>query len=356
MGAGMKVDNIDTPALLVELDAMESNLQRMARFFAAQRCKLRPHFKNHKVPALAQRQLDHGAIGITCATLREAEILVQHGIQNVLIANEVAGESKLERLADLSRAASVVVAVDCESILADMARVQRNRNAKFEVVVDIDIGLNRCGVPPGEPALALAKRAAIEGISVRGIMGYDGQFQAAPPSPERDERVRLESKALVNSAALMQAAGFPCSIVSTGGTGTYSLSGIIPGITDIQAGSYLLMDTRYLGLGAPFLRSLTVLATVISMRGGGRAVLDCGVKALSGERGLSALKDVPAGKLIALHAEHALVEIAPHSDSGIKVGKKLEIWVQYSDATVNLHSRLFGVRHGQVEEIFQIEH
>jgi D-serine deaminase-like pyridoxal phosphate-dependent protein len=352
----MRVADIDTPALLVELDAMESNLERMAGFFAHRTCKVRPHFKNHKAPALAHRQLDRGAIGITCATLREAEILVQYGIKHVLIANEIAGETKLERLADLSRVASVVVAVDSETIVADMARVQRNRNSKIEVVIDIDIGLNRCGVQPGEPALALAKRAAAEGLSVRGIMGYDGQFQAEPPSPERDEQVRCGSKALVDSAALLRAAGISCSIVSTGGTGTYALSGIIPGITDIQAGSYLLMDTRYLGLGAPFLRSLTVLATVISTRGAEHAVLDCGVKALSGERGLSELKDVPGARLTALHAEHALVEVDPRLGARMEAGKKIEVWVQYSDATVNLHSRLFGVRHGQVEEVFQIEH
>jgi D-serine deaminase-like pyridoxal phosphate-dependent protein len=352
----MRVEDIDTPALLVDLDAMESNLKRMAGFFADRTCKLRPHFKNHKSPALAQKQLDFGAIGITCATLREAEILVHHGIKNVLLANEIVSDTKFEILADLSRIASVVVAVDNEKILADMARVQRNRNVHIEVVVDIDIGLNRCGVRPGEPALALAKSAANEGLNVRGIMGYDGQHQSEPPSPERDEQVRKGSKALIDSAALIRAAGLPCSIVSTGGTGTSSLSGIIPGITDIQAGSYLLMDTRYLGLGAPFLRSLTVLATVISTRGAEHAVLDCGVKALSGERGLSALKDVPGAKLAAVHAEHALVEIDPLICQKIEVGRKLEVWVKYSDATVNLHSRMYGVRNGQVEEVFKIEH
>ena len=352
----MKVEDIDTPALLVDLDAMEFNLQKLAGFFAGRRCKARPHFKNHKAPALALKQLESGAIGITCATLREAEILVEHGIKNILIANEVVGERKLGCLAELSLRSSVVVAVDNESVIKEMAIAQRNRKTQFEVVVDINIGLNRCGVPPGALAAALAKLAASEGLKVRGIMGYDGHLQSQPPSPDRDELVRRGSEDLANSAALIESAGIPVSIVSTGGTGTYSISGQCPGITDIQAGSYLLMDTRYLGLGAPFRRSLSVLATVISKRDAEHAVINCGVKAISGERGLPVLKDVSYAKVTALHAEHALIDIDPHSPPDIEVGKKLEVWVQYSDATVNLHSRMYGVRRGQVEDIFQIEH
>ena len=352
----MKVEDIETPALLVDLDAMEFNLQKMAAFFSGRSCKVRPHFKNHKAPALALKQLELGAIGITCATLREAEILVENGITSILIANEVVGEGKLRRLADLSKRASIVVAVDEASVIREMAAIQRNLQARTEVVIDINIGLDRCGVPSGEAAAALAKLASSEGLNVRGIMGYDGHLQSRSPSQERDELVCKGCKVLADYAALIESAGIPVSIVSTGGTGTYAISGQCPGITDIQAGSYLLMDTRYLDLGAPFRRSLTVLASVISKRDTGRAVIDCGVKAISSERGLPALKDISYAKLVALHAEHALIDIDPHSSPGIEVGTKLEVWVQYSDATVNLHSRMYGVRHGQVEDIFKIEH
>ena len=356
----MQVEEIETPALLVDLVAMESNLLCMAKFFANRKCKVRPHFKNHKVPAFARKQLDAGAIGITCATLREAEILVNHGITDILIANEIVGRDKLEKLAGLLRRASVVVAVDSEKALFEMARVQKQLDAKFQIVVDVNIGLNRCGVPPGEPAVALASSAISAGVNVRGIMGYDGHFQAQPPSRERDVSVLKGSRTLLDSAFLVAEAGIPLSIVSTGGTGTHLISGSCEGITDIQAGSYLLMDTRYKNLGAPFLRSLTVLSTVISMRESQHAVIDCGLKEMSGERGLPALKDLPSAKLTALHAEHALIEIDPLCSSQIgselTVGKKIEVWVQYSDATVNLHSRMYGVRNGQVEEVFRIEH
>lgn len=351
----MDIQQIPTPALLVDLDAMESNLNRMAAFFRDKPCKLRPHFKNHKTPLLAWKQLRNGAIGMTCATLREAEVLLNYGIDSVLIANEIAGDVKAERLAELSRLASVVVALDNRSAARDLARAQRNRNSRIEVVVDIDIGLNRCGVESGEAALALAKFAASEGLTVRGIMGYDGHLQAVPRSPERDEQVRQGSKTLVDSAALLEDAGIPVSIVTTGGTGTYMVSGEYPGITDIQAGSYLLMDTIYINRGASFTRSLIVLATVISARPG-NAVLDCGVKAISGERGLPTLKDVPEAQITALHAEHALVQVNAGLASKLEVGQKIEIWVHYSDATVSLYSSFYGIRNGCVEDIFKIEH
>jgi len=352
----MKVQDIETPALLVDLDVMEGNLKKMAGYFAGRKCKARPHFKNHKTPAFARKQLDSGAIGMTCATLREAEILVEHGVPSVLIGNEIADEAKFDRLAELSRRASIMVAVDNERVLSDMARVQRNRKTQFEVLVDINIGLDRCGVPPGEPAVQLAKSAARQGLNVRGIMGYDGHLQSESPSPQRDEMVRNGCRVLADSAALIEASGIPMAIVSTGGTGTYSISGDCPGITEVQVGSYLLMDTRYMNLGAPFCRAISMLATVISKRDPGHAVLDCGVKAISSERGLPELKGVPSAKLAALHAEHALIDIHSDSSSGFEVGKKLEVWVQYSDATVNLHSRMYGVRNGEVEEVFRIEH
>lgn len=352
----MKVSQLATPVLLVELDAMEFNLNRMADFFRGKRAKLRPHFKNHKVPLLAWKQLRAGANGITCATLREAEILVNHGVESILIANEIAGDTKAEHLAELSRHTSLMVAVDSLSAIRDLARAQRSHKAQIEVVVDIDIGLGRCGVRPGEAALRLARSAVAEGLRLRGIMGYDGHLQVLPQSPDRDERVRAGSKSLVDSAALIESEKIPVSIVSTGGTGTFMVSGEYSGISEIQAGSYLLMDTLYLDRGASFQRSLTVLTTVISTRGKTHAVVDCGVKAISGERGFPTVKGLSAVKVSALHAEHALIEVDSSHPETLQVGQQIELWVRYSDATVNLHSLLYGVRHGQIEEVFRIEH
>jgi D-serine deaminase-like pyridoxal phosphate-dependent protein len=351
----MKLDQIETPALIVDLDAMEGNLRDMANFFADRPCKLRPHFKNHKTPVLAWKQIRAGAIGMTCATLREAEILVEHGIASILIANEIAGQEKPERLADLARNAQVMVSVDNCNSVRDLAAAQRNRKSQIEVLVDVNIGLNRCGVAAGQAALDLARCATEHGLVVRGIMGYEGHLQAEPPSPERDEIVRQGANALVESAALLESAGIPAPIRSTGGTGTYAVAGNYPGITEIQAGSYLLMDNIYVSRRASFQRSLTVLATVISTRGSHHAVLDCGVKAVSGERGLPTLKHIPEARLTALHAEHAIIELDSESPV-LTPGERVEVWVQYSDATVNLHSRMYGVRNGELEEVFPIQH
>jgi len=301
-------------------------------------------------------QLNAGAIGMTCATMREAEILIENGVSSILIANEIAGEEKPWQLAELSRRAQVMVGVDNRSAIRDLARAGRDAKVRIAVLLDLNIGLNRCGVEPGDPALDIARFAIENGLAVCGVMGYDGHLQALPRSPENDETVRLGSRMLVETAALLEAAAIPSPVVSTGGTGTYSVSGDFAGITEIQAGSYLLMDDIYLARGAKFQRSLTVLATVISTRGTKHAVLDCGVKAISGERGLPSLKDVPGARLTALHAEHALIELDPQSSPGLTPGQKVHVWVHYSDATVNLNPCMYGVRHGELEEVFPIEH
>lgn len=167
----MKIREIDTPALLVDLAALESNVNQMAAFFHGKPAKLRPHFKNHKVPMLAWKQLEAGAIGITCATLREAEILIRHGVRSILIANEIAGEGKINWFADLARHADLMVAVDDERVISEIACVARKRGARLSVLVDVNVGLNRCGVSPGEPARRLARGAVEKGLRFRGLMG-----------------------------------------------------------------------------------------------------------------------------------------------------------------------------------------
>jgi D-serine deaminase-like pyridoxal phosphate-dependent protein len=328
----------------------------MADFFADKPAKLRPHFKNHKAPMLAWKQIRAGAIGLTCATIREAEILVQHGIQNILIANEITGDWKTDRYAELSRHASLLVGVDHPAQIRDLARAQRKYGVNLQVLIDVDSGLGRCGVKPGERAVELARLGKQEGLSVRGITGYEGHLQPLPAGPERDEKVHAVCRELVQTKKMLDAAAIPADTVSTGGTGTYAVCGSYPGITEVQAGSYLLMDTQYRDRGAPFRRALTILASVISTRGANHAVIDCGLKELSAERGLSELKDLPGATLKALHAEHGLLQLDTNSGPPLEVGQKIELWVQYGDATVNLHTSLYGVRNGQTEEVFPIIH
>jgi D-serine deaminase-like pyridoxal phosphate-dependent protein len=173
----MKIDEIETPALLLDMDAMESNLGKMAAFFSQSTAKLRPHFKNHKCPALALRQLAAGAIGMTCATVAEAESLVRHGVRNVLIANEIADPIKIGHFIDLARQADVMVCVDNEAVVEAIAKAARSQGIQPSVLVDVDVGLHRCGVQPGEPAVRLARVVVERGLRFRGLMGYEGRVR-----------------------------------------------------------------------------------------------------------------------------------------------------------------------------------
>jgi D-serine deaminase-like pyridoxal phosphate-dependent protein len=345
---------IETPALLVDLDVMERNLETMARFFCNRPAKLRPHFKNHRVLELAARQMEHGAIGITCARLWQAERLAGFGIRDILIANEIAGETPIERFVELSREVPVLVAIDNPRVVADMARLARNRKAEVNVLVDVDLGLKRCGMTPGEPAAALAKMVVESGLKFRGLMGYEGHLQPLPPGAEKERAVTEAMQSLAQTKKMIESSGIPVGIVSCGGTGDYAIAGASAGVTENQAGSYLLMDTWYAPFAPDFKVALSVLVTVISKTGGERLVVDAGCKAISGERGLPSVKGMTGLKLKALHAEHAPIAIEdPNVD--VDVADKIEIAVHYHDGTINLHKRMYGMRNGQMERIFTIE-
>jgi D-serine deaminase-like pyridoxal phosphate-dependent protein len=345
---------IRTPALLIDMTAMESNLKKMAAFFAQGPTKLRPHFKNHKCVALARRQLAQGANGITCATLGEAEALAGSGIQGILVANEIAGATAIERLVQLSRATDIMVGVDNERTIASLAAASARAKVKLSVVVDVNTGLGRCGASPGEPALALAQLAVAQGLTFRGVIGYEGHCVRLPPGPDKVQAVQQAMEKLVNTAHLIRSRGLTVEMVSAGGTGTYSISGRVPGVTEIQGGSYLLMDTDYQTVCADFDLALSVLGTVISRTGNERLIIDIGLKEISGERGLPVLKNANGARLRRLNAEHAIVDIVD-PDFPAQIGDQLELWAHYSDATVNLHRRMFGMRDRQVEETFIVE-
>ena len=350
----MKTHELDTPALLVDLNNMESNLARMASFLRQTPAKLRPHFKNHRIVSLAKRQLEAGAIGMTCARLSQAEVLIQNGIRSVLIANEIVGEAPIKRFLELSQQADLIAPVDNETVVADMARLAGNRKTQASVLVDLDVGLKRCGVPTMEAALRLARVVAEKGLRLRGVMAYEGHLQPIAPGPEKERAVRSAMQFLIDAKNLMQREGLPAEIASCGGTGTYSFMAPFPGVTEIQAGSYLLMDTWYKDFAPEFKLTLSLLVTVISKTPGQRIVVDAGVKALSGERGLPSVKELSGLRLKALHAEHGVIEIMD-SAVPVEVGDKIELWVHYHDGTINLHKRAYGIRSGQVEEVFTIE-
>ena len=351
---GFNKSEIETPALLVDLDGMESNLNKMAAFFSGTSCSLRPHFKNHKCLELAQMQLKAGAIGITTATLKETEALVKLGIPSILIANEIAGIPNLKKLISLAKETEVILAVDNAIAVEELVRLSKNKKSKLGLIVDIDLGMKRCGVPPGKSVLRLAEKIISSGLTFKGIMGYEGHLQRLDSSEESTTVVRKKAmEDLLATKDLLVSHKIPVEIVSTGGTGSYALGGTTEGITEIQAGNYLFMDTSYAPFSLDFSPCLTLLTTVISHTPKDRFILNVGVKEISSERGMPTLKNMAGVALEALHAEHAIVKIMD-KEIEVKVGDNIELDLYYSDATVSLHSRIYGIRNNKVERIFNI--
>ena len=349
----MTLREIDTPALLLDLDAMERNLAKMARFFSAGPTRLRPHYKNHKCPALARRQIDAGAIGMTCATLAEAEALVSAGITNILISSELAGDRKVGRFVDLARQVDIKAVVDNPRAVAALGAAGRAKGYRLGVLVNVNVGQNRTGAAPGEPVLELARNVLAEGLWLRGLMGYEGHVAHQVEGPAKGV-YDLAMGTLMKSACRLEENGISIENISTGGTGTHHLTPRFPGITEFQAGSYLVMDTEYASTCKDFERALTVLGTVISKTEGERLVVDAGLKSISGEHGVPVVKTYDSLRLRKLNAEHGIIDILDRSVS-LEVGDTLEIWVHYSDATVNLHERMYGIRNGEVEEVLRLQ-
>jgi D-serine deaminase-like pyridoxal phosphate-dependent protein len=350
----VKLRELDTPALLLDLDAMERNLTKMARFFGAGATQLRPHYKNHKCPVLARRQMDAGAIGMTCATFTEAEALVSSGITDILISSEPVGDRKIGRFIELSRQAEVKAVVDNAKAVAAIGAAGRAKECSLSVLVNVNVGQNRTGVIPGELVVELARKVLAEGLRFRGLMGYEGHVAHQVEGPEKEAAYDLAMGTLMKCRASLEDSGIPVEIVSTGGTGTYHLSPRFPGITEFQAGSYLVMDTEYTNTCKDFERTLTVLGTVISKTEGERAVVDAGLKSISGEHGMPVVKSCRGLRLRKLNAEHGIIDILDPSVV-LEVGDPIEIWVHYGDATINLHERIYGVRNGEVEEVLGLQ-
>lgn len=353
---GIAKEEIDTPALLIDLPTMEGNLKRMADFFSHRECKLRPHAKTHKCPLIALRQLDLGAIGMTCAKLGEAESMVEAGIRSVLIANQIVGPTKISRLIDLAQRSEPVVAVDNEENVEALSSAASARGIEIEALVEVDIGMGRCGVQPGEAALALAQQIdRAPGLSFAGLMGYEGHLVFIPSQEERTRRCREAMGLLLETKEMIESCGLAVKILSGGGTGTYAITGQIPGITEVQAGSYLFMDTRYRTIEGleDFQCALTLLATVISRPHPRRAIIDAGMKAITHEFGMPALKDLPGAKLISLAEEHGIITL-DETDRDLKVGDKIELIVSHGCTTINLHDHYFVMSNGSLQAVWPI--
>jgi D-serine deaminase-like pyridoxal phosphate-dependent protein len=346
---------LDTPALILDLDVMEENIARIVATCRDAGVNWRPHTKGQKVPEIARRLLAAGARGITVAKLGEAEVMAAAGIDDILIANQIAGERKIARLVALRKRCDVVVSVDDAGNVAALGAAAQAAGVRLRVVIEVNIGLNRAGVEPGEPCVALARLIGRQpGLAFAGVMSWEGHAAPIKDPAEKAAAVASAVAKLTRSAALCREAGMPVDIVSCGGTGTYRLSVAQPGVTEIQAGGGIFCDIQYrknYGIEHPY--AMTIVTTVSSRPNPTRIVCDAGKKAMSGDTAMPEPLGIAGVKSVRLSAEHVTIELeAPNT--ALRVGDPLEFVVGYTDTTVHLHETMYGVRRGRVEEVWPV--
>jgi len=356
---GLRKYELDTPALLVDMNVVERNVKLMADFCGQSGVGIRPHAKIYKaMPAFAWMQLRAGAVGLTVAKVSEAEVLAAAGIKNILIANQVVGALKIRRLVNLAAYTRLIVAVDSLENIAQLSAAASQRGVELGVLVEIDIGNNRCGVLPFGPAREAA--ATVErapGLKLRGIMGYDGHLAFLEDKDEQRRRSVEAYTLLVAARDDLLAAGFPVKIVSGGGSATYRYAASVKGITELQAGSYIFNDTTYAKSSlSEFGCALTVLSTVVSRPSRpdatDMAVLDAGRKSVSLTYGYPEVKSV-AGEVYSMPQEHARLRLAPDVPP-LRPGDQVELWVRDANETVNLYDCMYAMRGDTVEAVWDI--
>jgi 3-hydroxy-D-aspartate aldolase len=358
---GMREDEVDTPALLIDLDAFEYNLDHMAELLAPTRAKLRAHAKTHKSPVIARLQMARGAVGQCVQKVAEAEALAWGGIPDILVSNEVVGKSKLARLAALARISKVAVCVDDASQVAAVEAVAEDARVRLPVLVEIDVGAGRCGVLPGPDAVALAKLIArSKHLTFGGLQAYHGSAQHKRTVEERRTLIGNAVDGSRRTVEQLRQQGLDCPIVGGAGTGTFQIESVSGVYNEIQAGSYVFMDADYARnldeAGAPvstFLHSLFVLATVMSTPNQNIAVVDAGLKALAVDSGMPTIWQRPDIRYLSASDEHGKLDVASETTPP-KLGEKLRLVPGHCDPTVDRYDWYVGVRAGRVECLWPI--
>ncbi len=344
----MTLPDMLTPALVVDLAAFNANVAAASDLLHGSGKSLRPHFKTHRTPALALRQLVDGVGGLTCATVGEAEVLVGAGARDVLVANEVVTPRKLESLARLALGARISVAVDAAAPLEQLSRTASRLGAVVDVLIDIDIGLNRCGVRSVEQAISLAALASrAPGVRLAGIMGYEGRVRRAVPN--RAEAIAAGYGKLRDYKVALEAEGHAIPVVSSSGTATLREALADPVITEIQAGTYALMEPDIENLGLPFGPAVHVLGTVISLHGN-RTVLDVGRRSIGSDQGLP-LSLHPGGEVVALNDEHAVMTWTGDPPN---LGEHVRLRPTQNRTTFNLHDNVWIEQEGRIIDMWPV--
>jgi D-serine deaminase-like pyridoxal phosphate-dependent protein len=349
---GKTLDVLDSPQAVIDLDVVDANLKTMLSRCAPLPINLRVHFKSLKCAGLALYLTERGVQSFLCAKLNEAEVLVDHGIKDVFIANQIVGPLKLRRLADLALRASLRVCVDNAQNVRDLGAAIRAAGASVGALVEVDIGMARCGVEPGEQVLILAQQiASTPGLRFVGLQGYDGHLQMLGDAAER-RRLCLQGLAKLKATrTLIENAGLTVDVVTGAGTGTWEFVGADAGVTEIQPGSFVLMDSAYHEVKPEFSCALAIMTTVVSCHPNWY-VLDAGSKAISKDFGMPVIQGRPRDRVDKLSEEHTKVESAGHN---LRIGDRIAVVPTHGCATMNLHRQCVAMRKGKIEKIWPIE-
>jgi 3-hydroxy-D-aspartate aldolase len=358
---GMSLEEVDTPALIVDLDAFERNLRRLPERIAGSQVRLRPHAKTHKCPVIALKQMELGAIGVCVQKVGEAEAMVYGGVKNVLVTNEIVGHQKLRRLAALAHSAEIGVCADDRGQVEALDEAAGEAGVRLPVYVEVNMGGNRCGVEPGEPALALARHIAeAPHLAFGGLQAYHGSAQHVRGWEERRQAIAQAADKAGQTRDLLQRHGIDCPVVTGAGTGSFEFETGSGVYTELQCGSYIFMDADY-GRnldrdGAPtksFEPSLFVWATVMSRPTGERAIVDAGLKALAFDSGPPLVHDEPAAVYERASDEHGRLAVQGATNR-LFIGDKIRLVPGHCDPTVNLYDWYVCIRGNRVEAVWPI--
>jgi D-serine deaminase-like pyridoxal phosphate-dependent protein len=356
---GDAVDDVDTPALVVDLDAFERNLDLMAHAARGAGIALRPHAKAHKCPDIAHQQIERGAIGICCQKVGEAEAFVEAGIRDVLVTNEIVGAKTLARLAAMANQATIGVLVDDAANVRHLGAAAKAAGSTLDVLIEIEVGMNRCGVAPGAPAVALAEVVArTPALRFRGVHAYHGGAQHLRSPAERRDAIAHAARLARETRAAIEAAGVACPIITGAGTGTWQHERDSGVYTELQPGSYIFMDADYhRNALAPdehhFEQSLYVLASVMSAPVRERAVVDAGLKAFAFDSGLPLVHGTGGLEYVKASDEHGVLTVAADRDPPL-AGDRVWLIPGHCDPTVNLYDWIVGMRGTRVECLWPV--
>ena len=363
---GLSLAEIDTPALIVDLDAFERNLDKMAALIKETGVKLRPHSKTHKSPWIAHQQIERGAVGVCCQKVSEAEVMVANDVKDVLVSNQVVGPIKLSRLAALNVDAQVMVCIDHADAVSEISAAATEHGVVIDTLVEIEVGGGRCGVEPGEQALALARAVDDDQhLNFKGLQAYHGSAQHIRDHRERQAAITAAVRMTAETVDLLDANSLRCEIVGGAGTGTFEMEASSGVYTELQAGSYVFMDADYArnqseggGPFETFEHALFICAGVMSRPNEDKALVDAGHKAASVDSGFPLPWSLAGSEITGMSDEHGVINIASVNEKPMR-GDKILLVPGHCDPTVNLHDWYIGVRslHGPdavVENIWPV--